>query len=199
MEEQLSTTVSSVKGCAPLSVLFIGLSSKPTGAWWCVDGNASTNSNRGLLDLSAASRGQRRDPGVAITRMIAYMYLSLVLRPGRMSNEILECLIDSIGRDTERLERNARNDSAEQSVLFWSLMLSSAALASTTPLPGVDGERLGSRKRAISNDLRGTSAMLRLHTWHAAVAVLKRVAFVEFEGEQELKQLWEEAVCNAES
>lgn len=128
--------------------------------------------------------------------MIAYMYLGLVLRPGRMSNEILECLMDSVGTDTEGFERRAINDPAEQAALFWSLMLSLAAMASMTP--SSDSGPENRKQKLIDHKIRGASAMLQLQTWPEAVAVLKRVAFVNFEGEQELQNLWELAVSEVD-
>lgn len=125
------------------------------------------------------------------------MYLSLVLRPGRMSNEILECLMDSVGTDTEGFERRAINDAAEQAALFWSLMLSRAAMASMTPSSDRGSENR--KQRLIDHNIRGASAMLQLQTWPEAVAVLKRVAFVDFEGERELQNLWELAVSEVDS
>lgn len=124
--------------------------------------------------------------------MIAYMYLGLVLRPGRMSNEILECLMDSVGTDTKGFERRAINDPPEQAALFWSLMLSLAAMASITPSSDRGPEN--QKQKLIDHKIRNASAMLQLQTWPEAVAVLKRVAFVSFEGEQELQNLWELAV-----
>ena len=128
--------------------------------------------------------------------MIAYMYLSLVLRPGRMSNEILTCLMDSVSTDTEGFERRGMNDFAEQAVSFWNLMLSGAAMASLTPLSGRGPEKLGRKQRLIDRNIRNTSAKLQLQTWPEAVNVLKRVAYVEFEGEQELKSMWERAMSD---
>lgn len=125
------------------------------------------------------------------------MYLSLVLRPGRMSNEILECLMDSVGTDTEGFERRAINDAAEQAALFWSLMLSRAAMASMTPSSDRGSENR--KQRLIDHNIRSASAMLQLQTWPEAVAVLKRVAFVDFEGERELQNLWELAVSEVDS
>ncbi|KAI3399365.1 hypothetical protein diail_7092 [Diaporthe ilicicola] len=200
VEDQLSSMVNRVERCTPRCVLFIGLSSKPTDAWWCADGNTSANLNRGLSSLSTvATDGQRQDPGVTSIRMIAYMYLGLVLRPGRMSNEILDCLMDSIGTDTEGFERRAMDDdSAEQAALFWSLMLARTALASMKPLSGHNAEKLHRRQRVIDKDIRKASAILQLQTWPAAVAMLERVAFIEFEGEHELSRMWIEAVSNAD-
>lgn len=130
--------------------------------------------------------------------MIAYMYLSLVLRPGRMSNEILHCLIDSVSTDTERFERLATNDSAEQAASFWSLMLARAAIASMTESSGRGPENISEKQRLIDHDIRSVSAMLQLQAWPEAVAVLKRVAFVVFEGERELQSMWERIVSDVD-
>lgn len=193
MQEQLS---SSADGCTLHCVLFIGLSPQPTDAWWCVDNNKSANANRGPASLSRNTRGQQQDTGFTSARMIAYMYLSLVLRPGRMSNEILERLIDAVSSDTEGVERCAMSDPAEQATLFWCLMLSRAAMASMTRLPGRGGEELYGKQRRVDQSIRSASAMLRLQTWPEAVAALKRVAYVGFEGEQRLKSIWEGAVSD---
>lgn len=198
MQEQLSSTVSIVNQCTLRCVLFIGLSSKPTDAWWCVDKNKSAQSNCGPASLLRSTPGQQQDPGSASARMIAYLYLSLVLRPGRMSNEILECLVDSVKRDTEGFERRATDDSAEQAALFWSLMLSRAAMASMTPLSGSSPEKLYWKQRLIDQNIRSASAMLQLQTWPEAVAVLRRVVFAEFEGELDLKSMWERAVSDVD-
>lgn len=186
---------SSVDQCTLRCVLFIGLSPQPTDAWWCVD-NKSVNSNRGPASLSRNTRGQQQDTGFTSARMIAHMYLSLVLRPGRMSNEILERLIDAVSSDTEVLEQRAMSGPAEQAILFWCLMLSRAAMASMTQLPGRGGEELYGKQRRVDQSIRSASAMLRLQTWPEAVAALKRVAFVEFDGEQGLKSIWERAVSD---
>ena len=196
VQEQLSSMVSSVSQCLLRCLLFIGQSSKPTDVWWCVDEDESTNSDRGPPSILTRARGQQQDPRFTNPRMIAYMYLSLVLRPGRMSNEILECLVDSVGTDTEGVGRRAVHNSAEQAALFWSLMLSRAALASMTPLSGRDPEKLYRKQRLVDQDIRSANATLQLQTWPEAVAVLKGVAFVEFEGERQLKSMWEGAVSD---
>lgn len=198
MQEQLSSMVSSVNQCTLRGVLFMGLSSKPTDAWWCVDKNKSAQSNCGPANLERSTRGQQQDPGSASARMIAYMYLSLVLRPGRMSNEILECLVDSVSTDTDGFERRAMDDSAEQAALFWSLMLSRAAMASITPLSGSGPEKLYWKQRLIDQNIRSASRLLQLQTWPEAVTVLGTVAFAEFEGERELKSMWERAVSDVD-
>ncbi|KAL2284377.1 hypothetical protein FJTKL_09073 [Diaporthe vaccinii] len=198
VQEQLSSMVSSVNQSTLRGVLFMGLSSKPTDAWWCVDKNKSAQSNCGPANLLRSTRGQQQDPGSASARMIAYMYLSLVLRPGRMSNEILECLVDSVSTDTDGFERRAMDDSAEQAALFWSLMLSRAAMASITPLSGSGPEKLYWKQRLIDQNIRSASRLLQLQTWPEAVTVLGTVAFAEFEGEQELKSMWERAVSDVD-
>lgn len=198
MQDQLSSMASMVNRCTLRCVLFIGLSPKPTDAWWCVDKNMSINSNCGPASLLQDTRGQQQDPGVTSARMIAYMYLSLVLRPGRMSNEILDCLVDSVSTDTEGVERRAMNDSAEQAALFWSLMLSRAAMASMAASSGRGPENISEKQRLIDHDIRSVSATLQLQAWPEAVAVLKRVAFVEFEGERELQSMWEKAVSDVD-
>lgn len=198
MQDQLSSTASSVNQCTLRCVLFIGLSPKPTDAWWCVDKNKPVNSNCGPASLLRDTRGQQQDPGLTSARMIAYMYLSLVLRPGRMSNEILDRLIDSVSTDTEGFERRAINDSVEQAASFWSLMLSRAAMASMTASSGRGPEDMSWKQRLIDHDIRSVSAMLQLQAWPEAVAVLKRFAFVEFEGERELQIMWEKAVADAD-
>lgn len=198
MQEQLSSTVSSVNQCTLRCVLFIGLSPKPTDAWWCVDKDNSAHSNCGPASLLRNTRGQQQDPGCASARMIAYLYLSLVLRPGRMSNEILECLADSVSTNTEGFERRAIDDSAEQAALFWNLMLSRAAMGSLTPLSGRGPDKFYWKQRLIDQKIRSASAVLQLQTWPEAVAVLKRVAFVEFKGERELQGMWERAVSGVD-
>lgn len=196
MQEQLSYTASCVNQCTLRCVLFIGLSPKPTDAWWCVDKNKSVDSNCGPASLLRDTRGQQQDPGFTSARMIAYMYLSLVLRPGRMSHEILDRLIDFVRIDTEGFERRGMNDSAEQAASFWSLMLSRAAIASMTASSGPGLENMSRKQRLIDHDIRSVSAMLQLQAWPEAVAVLKKVAFVEIEGERELQSMWEKAVAD---
>lgn len=126
------------------------------------------------------------------------MYLSLVLRPGRMSNEIIMCLIDSLGADIGGLVQRRITDFAEQAFSFWNAMLSGAAMASLTPLSGHGPERLGRKQRQNERTIRDLSAVLHLQTWPEAVNLLKRVAYVEFEGEQELEIIWERAVSDVD-
>jgi hypothetical protein len=196
VQEQLLSTISSMYQCTLRCVLFIGLSPKPADAWWCADERTRyADSHGGPVSLLRETRGQQ-DPGSSSARTIAYMYLSLVLRPGRMSNEILGRLIDSLGTDTEGFERGRINNSVEQAVLFWDLMLSGAAIASLTPLSDRGSEESRRKQRLIERSIRSASAMLQLETWPQAVDVLKRVAFVEFEGEQELRSMWERATSS---
>lgn len=75
-------------------------------------------------------------------------------------------------------------------------MLSRAAFASITPLYGRDPEKLYWKQRLVDQNMRNASATLQLQAWPEAVAVLRKVAFVEFEGEQELKSMWEGAVSD---
>lgn len=192
MQEQLLSTVSSTHYSTLRCVLFIGLSPKPADAWWCVDESKSANSNRGPVSLLRETRGQED------ARMVAYLYLSLVLRSGRMSNEILMCLMDSVGTDMEGFERRGMNDSAEQAAFFWNMMFSGAAMASLTPVSGRGPEKLGRKQRSINRNIRSASAMLQLQTWAEAVNMLKRVAYAEFEGEQELQSMWERAVSDVD-
>lgn len=196
VQEQLLSTVSSVHHSTLRCVLFIGLSPKPADAWWCVDESKSANSNCGPVSLLRETRVQQQDPVFTSARMVAYLYLSLVLRPGRMSNEILMCLTDSVGTDMECFERRGMNGSFEQAVSFWNMMFSGAAMASLTPVSGRGPEKLGRTQRLINRNIRSASAMLQLQTWPEAVNMLKRVAYVEFEGEQELQSMWERAVSD---
>ncbi|KAG8161854.1 hypothetical protein KVR01_008841 [Diaporthe batatas] len=196
VQEQLLSTVSNISQRTLRCVLFIGLSPKPADAWWYTDDQKSANPACEPASALRETRGQQQDPGFASARMIAYMYLSLVLRPGRMSNEIVLCLIDSLGIDLEGLVQRGITDFAEQAFSFWNVMLSSAAMASLTPSSGRGPERLGRKQRLVERNIRDLSAMLHLQTWPEAVNVLKKVAYVGFEGEQELKSIWERAVSN---
>lgn len=198
MQEQLLSTVSNISQRTLRCVLFIGLSPKPADAWWCADEQKSANPACGPASVLREARGQQQDSGFASARMIAYMYLSLVLRPGRMSNEILMCLIDSLGTDREGFVQRGTADFAEQAFSFWNVMLSGAAMASLTPLFGRGPERLGRKQRLNERNIRDLSAMLHLQTWPEAVNLLRRVAYVEFEGEQELKSMWERAVSDVD-
>ncbi|POS73409.1 hypothetical protein DHEL01_v208199 [Diaporthe helianthi] len=198
VQEQLLSTVSNSNQRALRCMLFIGLSPKPADAWWCTESEEQKSANPACVPASLLreTRGQQQVPGFASARMIAYMYLSLVLRPGRISNEVLMCLVDSVGTDIEGLVQRGITDFAEQAISFWNVLLSGAAIASLTPSSGRGLERLGRKQRLNERSIRDLSAMLHLQTWPEAVNMLKTVAYVEIEGEQELRDKWERAVSD---
>ncbi|KAI5868179.1 hypothetical protein GGS23DRAFT_608753 [Durotheca rogersii] len=125
-----------------------------------------------------------------------YFYLYVIMREGTVDSFILSWFIEQLLADVYRTEVPMQEGQYSQPLWFWSVMFGTCAMM-TTPETSDDLER-SQMKRFRDEYLSKVSLaseVLRIKNWEAAKSVLRLFAWEDdFDGEMELKALWEEAV-----
>jgi hypothetical protein len=122
------------------------------------------------------------------------MYLSLVLRRGIMSSYVLNWLIEQFLDDADRLSPSVLDGTCHREAWFWTIILGASAVASVEWSNDLEKSQVEIWRRAFDDKIRLGSAVLGLTTWASAQQALKKLGWVEsFDGEEEIRQIWERA------
>ena len=141
-----------------------------------------------------------------------YFYLYMILREERVDSFILNWFVDQLWADVCRTQGPMRKGRYSQSLWFWTVMFG-ACVVSTIGRPGSGSPGSGSGpgpessleaaqlKRARDeylDKIELASRLLRIRNWESAKSQLSLFAWEDdFDGEADLRTIWEEAVWGA--
>lgn len=123
----------------------------------------------------------------------AFLYMCMMLRQGSLSSFILKLLIDQLLDDAERTVPAFLENRCNRSVWIWTMMLTLAAVASAPANDKLEAMQIRTWRGAINSKIRLANGVLGLDSWQSVKAHLELIAWEEgFDGEDELRRMWED-------
>lgn len=124
-----------------------------------------------------------------------FLYLTMLLRRGKMNSYILAWLIEQSLDDLNRTQPAFLGGACNQPAWLWTCLFGISAVASATATNELERREILLWRRAANAKIRLASSTLGLHDWDSAKAVLRAAMWVDgFDGEEETRTLWENAV-----
>ncbi|RYP21239.1 hypothetical protein DL765_002378 [Monosporascus sp. GIB2] len=126
--------------------------------------------------------------------MACYFYLYVILREERVDSFILNWFIEQLLIDVRRTELLMQKGQYRQSLWFWSVMFGACVTTGGKTDSSLEEAQMKLARDEYLDKINMASHVLRIKTWEGAKAALKLFAWDdEFDGELELKAIWEEA------
>lgn len=123
-----------------------------------------------------------------------FLILCTLLPEGVMGSFILSWLIDMILEEAERTEQFFLAGTISHDQWFWSALMGLAAVSGVPATNELERIQMQVWRRALHDKIRLANKVLGLHDWKSAKVPLRRIAWLDgFDGEAEMRQLWEEA------
>ncbi|RYP70350.1 hypothetical protein DL769_004976 [Monosporascus sp. CRB-8-3] len=127
--------------------------------------------------------------------MACYLYLYIILREERVDSFILNWFIEQLLIDVRRTELLMQKGHYSQSLWFWSVMFGACITTAAKTDSSLEEAQMKLARDEYLDKINMASQVLRIKTWEGAKAALRLFAWEdEFDGELELKAIWEEAV-----
>ncbi|RYP13354.1 hypothetical protein DL767_010796 [Monosporascus sp. MG133] len=127
--------------------------------------------------------------------MACYFYLHVILREERVDSFILNWFIEQLLIDVRRTELLMQNGRYSQSLWFWSVMFGACITTAAKTESSLEEAQMKLARDEYLDKINMGSQVLRIKTWEGAKAALRLFAWDdEFDGELELKAIWEESV-----
>ncbi|RYP03904.1 hypothetical protein DL764_004820 [Monosporascus ibericus] len=127
--------------------------------------------------------------------MACYFYLYVILREERVDSFILNWFIEQLLIDVHRTELLMQMGQYSQSLWFWSIMFGACITTAGKTDSSLEDAQMKLARDEYLDKINMASQVLRIKTWEDAKAVLRLFAWEdEFDGELELKAIWEESV-----
>ncbi|ORY63429.1 uncharacterized protein BCR38DRAFT_410356 [Pseudomassariella vexata] len=123
-----------------------------------------------------------------------HFYLYVILRENTVDSFVLNWFIEQLLADVERTEEDMYKEQYSQSLWFWTVMFGACATTAARATSALEIEQMQSMRNEYLRKIDIASQVLRINTWEGAKAQLRLFAWEDdFNGELELKALWEEA------
>jgi hypothetical protein len=127
--------------------------------------------------------------------MACYFYLCIVLRENALDTFILDWFIEQLLADARRTEVPMQKGQYSPSLWFWSVMFGACATEAVKAHSTSEDSHMKTLRGEYLDKIQLVSQVLRIKTWEGAKSILRLFAWEDdFDGELELKALWEEAV-----
>ncbi|RYP92266.1 hypothetical protein DL770_001579 [Monosporascus sp. CRB-9-2] len=127
--------------------------------------------------------------------MACYFYLHVILREERVDSFILNWLIEQLLIDVRRTELLMQKGQYSQSLWFWSVLFGACIATAAKTDSSLEEAQMKLARDEYLGKINMASQVLRIKTWEGAKAALRLFAWEdEFDGELELKAIWEESV-----
>ncbi|OTB06783.1 hypothetical protein M426DRAFT_9216 [Hypoxylon sp. CI-4A] len=124
-----------------------------------------------------------------------YFYLYVIMREGNVDSFILNWFIEQLLADVCRTEVLMEKGQYSQSLWFWSVMFGACATMAAKTSDGLERSQMDVFRDVYLDKINLASRVLGIKNWEAAKSVLGLFAWEEgFDGEMELKAIWEEAI-----
>lgn len=124
-----------------------------------------------------------------------YFYLYVIMREGTVDPFILNWFIEQLLADVCRTELPMQKGQYSQSLWFWTVMFGACATMAARTGDDLERSQMKVIRDVYLDKICLASQMLRIKNWEAAKSILRLFAWEDdFDGEMELKAIWEEAV-----
>ncbi|KAI0013880.1 hypothetical protein F4779DRAFT_624996 [Xylariaceae sp. FL0662B] len=124
-----------------------------------------------------------------------YFYVYVIMREDTVDSFILNWFIDQLLADVSRTEVPMQKGQYSPSLWFWAVMFGACVTTAAKPHDSLERSQLKVARDIYMDKINLASQVLRIRNWESAKSVLSLFAWDDdFDGEIELKALWEEAV-----
>ncbi|KAI0115236.1 hypothetical protein F4814DRAFT_313023 [Daldinia grandis] len=128
-----------------------------------------------------------------------YFYLYVIIREGSVDSFILNWFIEQLLVDVCRTEMPMQTGQYSQSLWFWSVMFGACATMAAKTSDDLERKQMKVYRDVYSDKINLASRVLKIKNWEVAKSTLRLFAWEDgFDGETELKAVWEEAVWESE-
>lgn len=126
--------------------------------------------------------------------MACYFYLYIILREERVDSFVLNWFLEQLVADVYRTEGLMQKGEYSQSLWFWTVMFGACAASAARGVSAMEERQMQAVKDVYMAKIVMGNQVLKLRTWAGAKSVLRLFAWEDgFDGEEELRALWEEA------
>ncbi|KAI0180090.1 hypothetical protein GGR52DRAFT_568848 [Hypoxylon sp. FL1284] len=124
-----------------------------------------------------------------------YFYLYVIMSEGPVDPFMLSWFIEQLLADVCRTEEPMQKGQYSSSLWLWSVMFGACATAAAKTSDELERSQIKVLRDAYLDKIYVVSQLLRLKSWEAAKSTLRLFAWDDdFDGEMELRAIWEEAV-----
>ncbi|KAI4862177.1 hypothetical protein F4820DRAFT_451238 [Hypoxylon rubiginosum] len=124
-----------------------------------------------------------------------YFYLYVIMREGMVDSFILNWFIEQLLADVCRTEGPMQKGQYSPSLWLWSVMFGACATMAAKTSDDLERSQIKVMRDVYLDKINLVSQMLKLKNWEAAKSILRLFAWEDdFDGEMELRAIWEEAV-----
>ncbi|KAI1505438.1 hypothetical protein F5X99DRAFT_415898 [Biscogniauxia marginata] len=128
-----------------------------------------------------------------------YFYLYVILRESTVDSFILNWFIEQLLADVCRTEAPMKKGQYSQSLWFWTVMFGACATTAARANSDMEKTQMKVVRDIYLDKISLVTQVLRIKSWEGAKSVLRLFAWEDdFDGELELRALWEEAVWENE-
>ncbi|KAI1212385.1 uncharacterized protein F4807DRAFT_457881 [Annulohypoxylon truncatum] len=128
-----------------------------------------------------------------------YFYLYVIMREGCVDSFILSWFIEQLLADVCRTEVPMQKGQYSPSLWFWSVMFGACATMAAKASDELEACQMKVMQDVYLDKIKLVSQMLRIKNWEAAKSILMLFAWEDdFDGEMELRAVWEQAVWEDE-
>ncbi|KAK8125364.1 uncharacterized protein PG998_001123 [Apiospora kogelbergensis] len=128
-----------------------------------------------------------------------YFYLYIILREERVDSFVLNWFIEQLIADVCRTEAMMQKGQYSQPLWFWTVMFGACAVSVGRVVSSLESEQMQAVKDVYMAKIVLANQVLGIKTWGGAKSVLRLFAWENgFDGEEEIKALWQEATWRAD-
>lgn len=124
-----------------------------------------------------------------------FFYLYVILGDNAVDPFIMHWFIEQLLADVCRTEGPMRRGEYSPSVWFWTVMFGACVASAAKPTSALEASQMKTTRDAYLDKINVASQLYRVKSWEGAKSVLQQFAWEDdFDGEDEIRALWEEAV-----
>lgn len=124
-----------------------------------------------------------------------YFYLYIILREDAVDSFVLNWFLEQLLADVCRTESLMQKGLYSQTLWFWTVMFGACATVAAKVTSYLECEQMRTIRDVYMDKINLASQLLRIKSWEGAKSTMRLFAWEDdFDGEEELKSLWEEAV-----
>ncbi|KAI0166347.1 hypothetical protein GGR57DRAFT_22603 [Xylariaceae sp. FL1272] len=127
--------------------------------------------------------------------MSCYFYLYIILREETVDSFILEWFMEQLLADVCRTETLMQKGQYSQPLWFWTVMFGACAASAARVDSVKEDTEMKSLRDAYLDKISLASQLLKIKNWESAKSTMRLFAWEDdFDGDLELRAIWEEAV-----
>ncbi|KAI0167953.1 hypothetical protein BJ166DRAFT_496224 [Pestalotiopsis sp. NC0098] len=148
----------------------------------------------GALDSHSSSPVQSVDKSRS-DFLSCYFYLYIILQDQLVDSFVLNWFLEQLLADVCRTQHSMQKGQYSQTLWFWTVMFGACATVAAKVSSVAEEAQMKNMRDVYLDKINLASQVLRIKSWDGAKAAMRLFAWEDdFDGEDELRALWEEAV-----